>query len=184
MRARALAIGATCALLGTIACDGDRLRFEPGATASGAAVTTARRASNPTETAGAATATAQARGDGDDEASTKPVELLALKIASDVKNKEPVDAIDATAAGARVYAHVTIRNRTGRPRGVVITFTVDGVERARVPLEIGESWSWRTWGYATMRAADAGKTLTITLDDEEGHPLAERTLPVRSASKR
>jgi hypothetical protein len=156
------------------------LRFEPGATASGSAVAASPNAPSPT---GFATATSRAVAMAEDEASTKPVELLALKIASDVKNKEPVDAIDATAVGERVYAHVTIRNRTGRPRGVVITFTVEGVERARVPLEIGESWSWRTWGYATMRAADAGKTLTISLDDEAGHPLAERTLKVRAAKR-
>jgi hypothetical protein len=38
-------------------------------------------------------------------------------------------------------------------------------------------------GVGRRGAADAGKTLTIALDDDEGHPLAERTLKVRAAKR-
>jgi hypothetical protein len=108
------------------------------------------------------------------------VELLGLVLTSGIASKDPVDVVEQAKAGERVYAHLTIRNRTGRPREVVLRFHVEGVERANVPLEIGESWSWRSWGYATPRPADVGKKLTIELVDDEGRTLAERTLPVRA----
>ncbi len=115
----------------------------------------------------------------DDETSTRPVELLKLVFASDVKDKAPVGPLQTAKTGERVYAHLTLRNQSGRPRKVHLEFAVDGEKRTTVDLFVGESWSWRTWAYNTILPKDAGKKLTLEVTDDAGHPLFEGALPIR-----
>lgn len=114
----------------------------------------------------------------DDETSTRPVELLAFAFTSGVKNKAPVDALRSAKVGQKVHAHLTLRNRTGRIRKVDLRFRVGGELRTELSLEVGEAWSWRTWGYNTILASDRGKKLTLEVVDDEGHPLVDAELPI------
>lgn len=113
------------------------------------------------------------------EAETMPLELLRFRFTSDVKAKNPVDTLDHATPGKRVYAHLALRNRSGRPRKVHLTFKVNDVVRTEIELDVGESWEWRTFGYNTLNAKDTG-TLSLDIDDDEGHPLVEnQKLPIR-----
>jgi len=117
--------------------------------------------------------------DYDRETSTRPIEVLKFKLTSGIKSRDPVDEIDHASAGERVYAHLTLRNRTGRARKIHLTFTVNGEVRTELDLDVEESWSWRTWGYNTMLPKDKQGRLELSVTDEEGHPLVESSLPIR-----
>jgi len=115
-----------------------------------------------------------------DELSTKPLELLKFRFTSGVNNKEPIDRLDHATPGKRVYAHLSVRNRTGRARKVTLAFAVNGKEASKVELTVDESWEWRTWAYNTLAASDTKGTLSLSIIDDEGHPLADESLPIRS----
>jgi hypothetical protein len=114
----------------------------------------------------------------DEETSTRPVELLAFAFTSGVKHKAPVDTLRSAKVGQKVHAHLTLRNRTGRARKVELRFRVGGELRTELSLEVGEAWSWRTWGYNTVLASDRGKKLSLEVVDDEGHPLVDAELPI------
>jgi hypothetical protein len=94
-----------------------------------------------------------------------------------VKDREPVDRLEVARPGSRVYAHLTLRNRTGRDRGVHVEFLIEGKKRTELDLPVKESWSFRTWGYNTLQAKDRG-ALVVSVTDDEGHPLGDFTLPI------
>jgi hypothetical protein len=104
--------------------------------------------------------------------------VLKLVLTSEVKKKEPVDKLDAAAPGQRVWAHVTVRNRTEATRPLALVFLVGGAERARVDLKADPSWSYRTWGYVTLRATDSGE-LTAEVRDEAGTVMERARLPIK-----
>jgi hypothetical protein len=114
----------------------------------------------------------------EDETSTRPVELLKLVFAADVKDKEPSGQLQVAKPGQKVFAHLTVRNLSNHPRKVKLNFSVAGEKRTQVELFVGESWSWRTWAYNTLLAKDAGKKLELEVTDDEGHPLFEGALPI------
>jgi hypothetical protein len=111
------------------------------------------------------------------ELETAPVELLKFQFTSAVKDREPVDRLEVARPGSRVYAHLTLRNRTGRDRGVHVEFLIEGKKRTELDLPVKESWSFRTWGYNTLQAKDRG-ALVVSVTDDEGHPLGDFTLPI------
>jgi hypothetical protein len=106
------------------------------------------------------------------------LKVLKLVLTSEVKKKEPVDKLDAAAPGQRVWAHVTVRNRTEATRPLALVFLVGGAERARVDLKADPSWSYRTWGYVTLRATDSGE-LTAEVRDEAGTVMERARLPIK-----
>ncbi|MBK6512721.1 MAG: DUF2914 domain-containing protein [Polyangiaceae bacterium] len=108
------------------------------------------------------------------------LELLRFTFTSAVKAKDPVDELKAAKPGQRVYAHLTLRNRTGKKRTVNVSFKVNGEERTNVDLDIEASWSWRTWAYNTVLPTDGKGTLELVVTDEEGNPLVESTLPIKT----
>ncbi len=114
----------------------------------------------------------------DSELSTRPVELLKLQLTSAVKDRMPVDKLAVTHPGDRVYAHLTVRNRTGRPRKVHLLFGVNGKSQTEMDLEVAESWSYRTWGYDTLLKTDKPGKLTLSVTDDEGNPLEDVELPI------
>lgn len=105
------------------------------------------------------------------------VELLALTLTSAVHDKNPVDRLRDTHPGERVYAHIRVRNRTGRTHDVTINFMVNGEPRSTVSLAVEPSWSWRTWAYNTVLPTDRPGTLAVTVSGEEGE-LATADLPI------
>jgi hypothetical protein len=107
------------------------------------------------------------------------LELLKLQLTSDVQKKEPVDKLEAAVPGKRVYAHVTIRNRSKEPRKISLTYVVNGNPRSPVDLEIEPSWSYRTWGYNTLPAGEKGE-LEVRVTDDAGAVLGTATLPIRA----
>lgn len=115
----------------------------------------------------------------EEETSTRPIELLKLKFTSAVQAKDPVDELTHAKPGQRVYAHFTLRNRTGRPRTIHVTFRVNGVTRTEVDLDVAESWSYRTWAYNTVLATDTTGKIEMEATGDEGHPIAEGSLPIR-----
>ena len=137
-------------------------------------------AAAPTATATAARAPAPTAA-ASAEPKAQSVQLLHFTLTSGVKNREPVDELDAAAPGQRVYAHAAIRNRTGRSRRVSLVFRVGGEERSTVDLTIDESWSFRSWGYNTLRAGDTSGELTVELRDDEGGLLKTAKLPIKPA---
>ena len=138
---------------------------DAGATAASAPATaTAKPAPTPTAKASAQPA------DG--------VELLKFQLTTGVKNKDPVDKLDAAKPGQRVYGHLTVRNRTAGPERVSLSFRVNDDERAMVDLTVEKSWSWRTWAYVTLRKDDKGE-LTVHAFDAHGAEIGKETIPIK-----
>jgi hypothetical protein len=106
------------------------------------------------------------------------VELLAFQLTSGVKNKEAVDKLASAPPGERVYAHLTVRNRTSGPQRVSVSFRVNDDERTMVDLTVEKSWSWRTWAYVTLRKEDKG-TLMVHAFDDHGAELGTESIPIR-----
>ncbi len=143
---------------------------EPGApSASAAAPPTTPVTSGPTASS----------AEVDDELSTRPLELLKMTLTSGVENKQPKDVLTSAKPGERVYAHLTVRNRSGRERKVHVAFQVNGDTRSEVDLTVGSSWSWRTWAYNTLTAKDVKGTVRVEVTDDEGHPVGGAELPIR-----
>jgi hypothetical protein len=107
------------------------------------------------------------------------VELLRFTLTSEVKSKEPVDHLESAEAGQRVWAHLAVRNRTGGARRVTLRFIVNGEERSTVDLNVEPSWSYRTWGYNTLRGGDKSGELVVEARDEQGELLKKATLPIK-----
>jgi hypothetical protein len=105
------------------------------------------------------------------------VELLALTLTSAVRDKDPVDRLQDTHPGERVYAHVKVRNRTGKTHDLTVSFTVNGEPRSTISLAVEPSWSWRTWAYNTVLPTDRPGTLAVTVSGEGGE-LATAELPI------
>lgn len=139
-----------------------------GSGAAGVAPRPSARSSAPSSAEAAA----------EEELSTRPVEILKLRLTSGVKAKDPVDTLEHAKPGERVYAHLTVRNRTGRPRKVHVVFRIGGKERSATDLEVSESWSWRTWAFVTLRADEKPGKLEVEISDDEGLPLGEASLPI------
>lgn len=112
-----------------------------------------------------------------------PVELLKLVLTSGVQKKEPVDKLDEVEAGSRLYAHLTLRNRSGEKRKVHVDFLVNGKLRTPLELDVESSWSYRTWGYNTLQATDKGE-VEVRVIDEAGTTLAASRLPIRAPSRK
>jgi hypothetical protein len=123
-------------------------------------------------------------------AKTKPVDpaeaedqaemrLLKLTLAPGVRDKEPVSKLEAAKPGQRVWAHVTLRNRTGFAREIDLVFRVGGKERSRVTLNVEASWSFRTWGYVTLRPADVSGDVSVTVVSDSGEELGSAKIPIK-----
>lgn len=108
----------------------------------------------------------------------RPLEVLKFQFASAVKNREPVDKMLRARPGERVYAYVTLRNRSGRERKVHVSFRVNGKSRTEVDLDIAESWSFRTWAYNTVLKTDKPGKLEVFITDEGQDVLVEESLPI------
>ena len=80
-------------------------------------------------------------------------------------------------AGERVYAHLTMRNRSGRDRCIHLTFRVAGKKRTSITLKVGKSWSWRTYAYNTLRSDDRAP-LQLVVTDDQGATVLTKMLAV------
>jgi hypothetical protein len=109
--------------------------------------------------------------------SLKALQLLRMTLAGAIEGKDPKDRLEAARPGQRVYAHLRMRNRSGRDRCVRVRFRVKGEERTLVTLKVGHSWSWRTWAYATLRDDDRGR-LDIEVVDDQGATIATKALGI------
>jgi len=105
--------------------------------------------------------------------------VLKSVFTSEVKNKEPADVLTSAKPGQRVWAHLTVRNRCPSSRSLVLSFQVGGADRSKVDLDIEPSWSYRTWGYVTLRKGDSGK-VELAVKDEDGSVLVASSLPIKS----
>jgi hypothetical protein len=139
---------------------------------------------SPTSPSSATTAgaPATAAGSGAPGDGAAALEILRFTLTSGVRDKEPVDKLTSAAPGQRVWAHVTIRNRTPTKRGIQLVFRVDGDVRTTVDLDVERSWSYRTWGYNTLKPGDTGE-LEVEVVDEREQVIAEAQLPIRRATK-
>lgn len=102
-------------------------------------------------------------------------------LTSEVKGKEPVDELATAAAGKRLYAHLQVRNR-GETRPLRLEFRVDGNLRSKIDLEVIHSWSYRTWGYNTLRASDAGLVAEAKIMDGD-EVVASAKIPIAKEEK-
>lgn len=108
------------------------------------------------------------------------MQLLQFQFCSDVKGKEPADRLESAEPGMRVWAHLKLRNRSDQKRSVHLEFAVNGEKRTAVDLDVESSWSYRTWAYNTLRKTDKSGELSLTVTDDSGATLVERTLPIRA----
>lgn len=138
---------------------------------------------SPTGTAPTAAPTAAAKPSTGTTVSPAAGELKVLKVVftSEVKSREPSDKLDAAKAGQRVYAHVTMRNRTGGEKPIVLAFLVDGAVRSKIDLDVADSWSYRTWGYVTLRDGDTGD-LVAEVRDGSGTVMERARIPIKPKS--
>jgi hypothetical protein len=155
------------------ASGGELHATDGGAPADAGAVDASAAAPPPTPQAPATQASASSRA---------PLELLKLALTTGVEKKVPVDTLDVAAPGERVYAHLTIRNRSGERRKVHVDFLVNGKLRTPLELDVEPSWSYRTWGYNTLQASDRGE-LEVRVLDESGATIATSKLPIRAKAK-
>jgi hypothetical protein len=109
-----------------------------------------------------------------------PLEVLKLVFTSDVKDKKPTDKLDWAAPGQRVYVHLTVRNRGAEARPISLVFRVNGEQRSKVDLKVEPSWSYRTWGYNTLRKGDQTGALEVDVRDDTGTSLQTARLPIRN----
>jgi len=114
----------------------------------------------------------------------KPLQLLHFTFTSAVERKAPTDKLRIVRPGQRVWAHLVLRNRSGEDRCVHLIFRVGGQLRTEVDLDVGESWSWRTWAYATLRSTDTAGHLELEAIDDQGRALVRERLPIVAASGR
>lgn len=129
----------------------------------------------------AATGDSGEEGDNDcppKDAALQPMELLSFKFTGEIKNKEPAGRLHSVRPGQRVYAHLTMRNRSGEARCLQVVFRVNGKKRTAVTLKVGESWSWRTWAYNTVHASDETGRLELQVLDDQGLTVVSETLPI------
>jgi hypothetical protein len=149
-----------------------------------AAVATGTDAGPPPPPAPTATATARPAPSASGSAAADKPELSVLKLVftSEVKNKEPSDVLASAKPGQRVYAHLTMRNRYPDTRPIVLVFSVNEEERARIDLKVDPSWSYRTWGYVTLRATDFTGDVVAEVRDGGGRLLDKGRLPIRGDS--
>ncbi len=109
-----------------------------------------------------------------------PLQLLQIELTSGVEGKEPIDRLEAAEPGMRVYAHLRLRNRSANKRSVHLAFKVNGESRTSLDLDVEPSWSYRTWAYNTLRKADKTGEIALTVTDDSGATLADRSLPIRT----
>jgi hypothetical protein len=107
----------------------------------------------------------------------KPVEVLRFTFADAVEGKDVKSKLTEAHAGQRVISHFVLRNRSGRERCVRLEFRVNGKLRTTLTQKVGKSWSWRTWGYVTLRKEDRGKLELRAVDDQQKE-LVKRELPI------
>ena len=112
------------------------------------------------------------------DASLKPLQLLGFVFASRVESRKPVEQLRFARPGQRVYAYLRMRNRSGEERCLRVEFRVNGKKRTSVELEVGESWQWRTWAYATLRASDTSGTLELRVIDDQDRVVVDKRLPI------
>lgn len=108
----------------------------------------------------------------------KPMEVLKFQFTSRVKGREPVDKLSRGRPGERVYAYITLRNRTGRERSVHVSLRVNGKSQSEVDLDVAESWSYRTWSYATISKNEKPGKLEVVITDDAHAVLVEQSLPI------
>lgn len=111
------------------------------------------------------------------EAGLKPMQVLRFTFTDGIEGKDPKSKLSVAKAGQRVYAHLAMRNRSGKKRCLHLTFRVGGKKRTEVTLPIGKSWQWRTYAYNTLRADD-DKPLELTVTDDQGALVLKKMLPV------
>lgn len=118
----------------------------------------------------------------EDEKAEEQAELKILRfsLTSNVRDKEPVDKLSAAKPGQRVWAHLAVRNRTGFSRELDLVFKVGGKERTRVTLTIENSWSFRTWGYVTLRSTDTSGDVSVSIVNDSGDILGEIKIPIQA----
>lgn len=108
----------------------------------------------------------------------KPVQLLRFRFTSGVEQRDPVDQLHVARPGQRVWAHLRVRNRSGRARCLKLLWRIDGKKRTELSLEVGESWNWRTWAYATLRDSDRSGAIELEAVDDQGNVVAQKRLPI------
>jgi hypothetical protein len=112
-----------------------------------------------------------------------PLELLRFAFAESIRGKEPTSKLTFATPGEKVYGHLAIRNRSRETRHVRVVFKIGEETRTLLDLAVDPSWSFRTWGYATLRASDRGK-VHLRATDDEGNVLVEEDLPIRAPKEK
>ena len=108
----------------------------------------------------------------------KPLQLLRFTFAASVEDRNPVGKLHVARPGQRVWAHLRVRNRSGRDRCVHVSFRIGARVRTELDLKVGESWNWRTWAYATLRPTDTSGALEFEAMDDQGNLLVKKRLPI------
>ena len=111
----------------------------------------------------------------------KPLDILRFAFTDSVEGKDARVNLSVARPGQRVHTHIVLRNRSGRERCITIELRVNGKSRTTLTQKVGRSWSWRTWGYNTLRQDDRGKLEAIVRDDQ-GKELQRRELPIVPAT--
>ena len=112
-----------------------------------------------------------------------PLQLLKFRFASAIKGKEPEDELTSAQPGERVYAHFTLRNRSSEARVVKVAFRVNGERRTLLELRVEPSWSFRTWGFNTLKHGDSGE-ISVEAIDDSGTLLVSEKLPIGKPRKK
>lgn len=146
--------------------------------------------SDGTEVAPATSPQEESAGDEEDpeegcapkEEGLRPMQVLKFTWTSGMEGKDPKDKLYVARPGQRVYAHLRMRNRSGKKRCLKLVFRIGDKKRTEVTLKIGKSWNWRTWAYNTIKPEDR-EPLRLTIHDDQGALVLDERLPVVPESK-
>src|SRR5262249_55786474 len=108
--------------------------------------------------------------------------VLQFTWTSGAHDNQPADALRGAPPGQPAWGHATARHRSGEGQRISLVFRVDGEERSTVDLKVDPSWSFRTWGYNTLRASDKTGELTVEVRELGGSVLTTAKLPIKAAS--
>ena len=114
------------------------------------------------------------------ESALPPLQVAEFQFTSGIEKRKPQDELSAAKPGQRVYAYLTMNNRSGPERCLTVSFRIKGKKRSRASLKIGKSPTWRTWAYVTINKADAPGELEVEVADETDKSVLKKKLAILS----
>lgn len=101
-----------------------------------------------------------------DVAASENIEVVDLKLAETIENREPVSPATTFAAGSKVYTWVKLNVKAPETAVKFKWYNGDALVYTSDPINVRQSPGWRTWLYKTVEEAGAWKVEVVDADDK------------------